>query len=127
MYCKVCGENCPDNAEFCTKCGQKLEKEVAYEAPVVETPVNQEAVSDEVPGKGLGIAALILSIVSLASCGSTPLAVAGLIMGIISNKKAKKKTASTAITLSIISLCLGVVAIIFIIFYYAFLFTMLGY
>ena len=60
MYCKICGENCPDNAEFCTKCGQKLEKEVAYEAPVV----NPAPVEEKKEGKGMGIASLILSIVS---------------------------------------------------------------
>ena len=102
MFCKICGAECPDSAEFCTACGVKLEAEVAAPVEVAETPKKD--------GKGLGIASLILSIASIVCCGGGgPLAIAALIMGIISSKKAKKGSATAGIIISIISLVIGII------------------
>ena len=113
MYCKVCGEKCPEGAEFCTKCGQKL-NETVYQTPVVEE------VEEKKGGKGLGIASMILGICSVVCCWSglsTPAAIAGLIMGIISNKQSKKGTATIGTILSIVGLIISLLIVLAAIIY----------
>lgn len=40
-FCNKCGAELPENSKFCTSCGAKAENNVAAEAPVFETPVEE--------------------------------------------------------------------------------------
>ena len=112
MYCKSCGEFCNDGATFCTKCGQKL-NETDHSIPVYEAPPVYTAEETKTPGKGLGIASLILGICSVVCCYvNFPCAVLSIIFGIISNKKAKKGTATAGIVLSSITIALTVIGVL---------------
>ena len=128
MFCKYCGANCPDEAEFCATCGKKLNETPAQETPVAETyqqpayeaPVYQAPEEPKQEGKGFGIASLVLSIVSIVCCGGGGIcAILGLIFGIISNKKGKNGVATAGLVISIISLVIGLLAIIASIVIYA--------
>lgn len=84
MFCPNCGSQNDDNARFCATCSKPF---VENSQPV--QPM-QPAV---VPGKGMGIAAMILGIVSLVLfCFwylAIPCGIVGLILGILSLNKAK--------------------------------------
>ena len=77
MFCKNCGEQITDGALFCTNCGasvaeppvQPAQQPVApayqqpvYQQPVYQQPVYQQPVSNS--GRGMGVAALVMGIVS---------------------------------------------------------------
>ncbi len=113
MFCSQCGTNNADGAAFCAGCGAPLENEqtVKQEAPVQDTPVQPEAPvyqapqndfqpsynptpNPELPGKGMGIAGMILGIASIVfMCTfylALPCAIVGLILSCSANGKAKK-------------------------------------
>ena len=158
MFCKNCGIENPDGASFCRVCGSALAVAPVIEAsadpvaetpvePTVETPVQPASapaaegetapkVTAVDPGKGMGVAALVLGIIGLVTgtvcnCGcactifgvfiSGPiailLAIVGLILGIIGMKKSKtagfKNTmALVGIILSGIALASGVISLV---------------
>ena len=61
MTCKVCGKEMPENANFCTECGATVTTvPTAHTEPAYDpgTPIKD-------PGKGFGIASLILGICGL--------------------------------------------------------------
>lgn len=132
MFCSQCGMNNADNAAFCAGCGAPLanEQPVAQEAPQQpEAPVVQQPQGDfqpsytptpspELPGKGMGIAGMILGIASLVlMCYfyiALPCAIVGLILSCSANGKAKKVgmkngCAVAGIITSSIGLGLGVI------------------
>ncbi|MBQ3215447.1 MAG: DUF4190 domain-containing protein [Oscillospiraceae bacterium] len=100
MFCPNCGAQNADNAPFCANCGSRFEQQ-APAAPTYAPPVAPAyapttgyvpaAVSN--PGKGVGIAAMILGILSLVLwCYiwvSIPAGLVGLILGAIGIKKSK--------------------------------------
>lgn len=114
MFCPNCGTQNADNATFCAGCGTKLNadqqapaQQPVYEAPVQpQQPVYQQPVYQApqqpvyqqpitVPGKGLGVAGMVLGIISLVFCCCTlyisvPCAVIGLILSAVGMSKAKK-------------------------------------
>lgn len=127
---------------FCDKCGSTLSENGV--CPVCDVPVNDPinpelvfeqppAASD--PGKGMGIAGMILGIVSLlcntvCSCmyGSVlggPLSVVGLILSIIARKKSKAAgcsngMATAGLVMNLISVIIIALAILGIVAYIAF-------
>ena len=97
MFCKNCGSQLPDGVAFCTACGTPVP--VAPQAPVMpqppmapQAPVNPYA-QPIVPGKGLGVASMVLGIVSLVLFCiwylAIPCAIIGAALGGVAQSKAK--------------------------------------
>lgn len=104
-FCKHCGNQIEDNAAFCGVCGQAQNaaepQAPVYQAPVQpqqpvyvapQAPVNPYA-QPVVPGKGLGVASMVLGIVSLVLfCVwylAIPCAIIGAALGGVAQSKAK--------------------------------------
>ena len=104
-FCKHCGSQIEDNAAFCGVCGQSQNaaepQAPVYQAPVQpqqpvyvapQAPVNPYA-QPVVPGKGLGVASMVLGIVSLVLfCVwylAIPCAIIGAALGGVAQSKAK--------------------------------------
>lgn len=118
MFCRNCGAACADGAKFCPACGTDLSVAAApvepvyqqpvqpvYEQPVYQQPVYQQPVYQQpvyqqpyqapvVPGKGLGIASMVLGIIALVLfCVlyiAIPCAIIGAILGGVAMNKAKQ-------------------------------------
>lgn len=91
MFCKNCGANCPDGAAVCPNCGSNLG---GFQQPPVQP--NQGGYypqQPEVPGKGLGIAAMVLGIIACVLCCiwyvSVPCGIIAAALGGVSLSKAK--------------------------------------
>lgn len=116
MFCQNCGTENPEGSAFCKGCGSALKiAPVPAAEPIVEpvaaTPVtevpndtqtNYTPVPTKDPGKGFGITAMIMGIISLVATScccmcvaylspliGLPFAILGLIFGIIARKKSK--------------------------------------
>ena len=122
MFCKNCGNEVEKDA-FCSICGAPLEDESVSEV-MDYTPTTN-------PGKGMGIAALILGIIGVviggtcscifATCGGgLPLigAVVGIVLGVIGLSQSKKAGYSN--TPALIGLILSIVAIVVILIFICF-------
>ena len=97
MFCKNCGEQITDGALFCTNCG----------ASVAEPPVQpaQQPVSNS--GRGMGVAALVMGIVSCClfwipyvNTVCLLMCIAGIILSAISMKKARAAGVSSGIAVA---------------------------
>ena len=86
MFCQNCGKQNPDGIAFCANCGAALNgaAPVAPVAPVAPATV---------PGKGLGIASMVVGIISLAlfctGWVAIVCAIIGTVLGGVALKKAK--------------------------------------
>ncbi|HCG67085.1 MAG TPA: hypothetical protein DEW22_00150 [Clostridiales bacterium] len=118
MLCSNCGSKLPDNAVFCPNCGQSVLPDAPKNQPGDPTATN-EAVT--VPGNGLGIASMVLGILSLVFMCifylGIPMSIIGLVLGAVSIHKAKAVNmkngmAVAGVTCSIISIVLYAVLII---------------
>ena len=127
---------------FCTKCGSTLnENGVCPICSVpVNDPINPELIFDQPPaasdpGKGMGVAGMILGIVGLlcntvCSCvyGSVlgfPLSIVGLILSMIARKKSKAAgcsngMATAGFVMNLVSVILCVLAILAVVAYIVF-------
>lgn len=61
MFCPNCGANQADGARFCQNCGAPM----IYSAGVQAPQPTYVAVRQKVPGRGMGIAAIVLGIVGV--------------------------------------------------------------
>ncbi len=133
MVCNNCGNQNVDNANNCAFCGAPLNAQQAapqaapqqppmgqpmYQQPMYQQPVQ----APSVPGKGLGIAGMVLGIVSLALwCFiylAIPCAIIGLILSAIGMKKAKDVGMKNGMAVAGIvcsAIALGILVIIWII------------
>lgn len=105
MFCPKCGAQNPDGATFCATCGE------AFAAP--QATVQVPAGAPKVPGKGLGIASLVLGIVAFIIFG-IPCSITGLVLGAVGLAKAKAAgmkngMALAGVILSIVALGLTLV------------------
>ena len=152
MFCQNCGTENPEGSAFCKGCGSALKIAPAPAAepvvePVAATPVteipndtqtNYTPVPTKDPGKGFGITAMIMGILSLVTTGcccmcvaylspllGLPFAILGLIFGIIGHKKSKSvglKNAMamvgiiTSVVCLVICLVLGVLFLLYMVF-----------
>ncbi len=118
MFCSNCGAHLPDDAVFCPDCGQSL----LTDAPKKQS-VNPPEANDNVtvPGNGLGIASMVLGILSIVFMCifylSIPMSITGLVLGAVSIHKAKTVNmkngmAVAGVACSIISIVLYVVLFI---------------
>lgn len=119
MYCKNCGNNVADGLAYCDVCGADMNADVtSYEENVVESVPAVD------PGKGLGIASMVMGIVGFTCCNPFGLVgLIGLILGIVANKKSKaagfKNTfATVGIIICAITIALGLIASIILVVVY---------
>lgn len=145
MFCKNCGAQLSEGAAFCPNCGTAVVKEVAepvyqqpaepqqpvyrqpaepqqpvYQQPVYQQPVYQPVVNGAPrsnPGKGMGIAALIMGIVSCCffwipyfNIICLMMSIAGMILSIIGLKKSKSAGASAGV--SVAGLVLSIIGLV---------------
>jgi len=121
MFCPNCGAQNPDNANVCMNCGNALQQQAPvqpmYQQPMYQQPMQPVAV----PGKGLGVAGMILGILSLVFFCipyiGFPLSVVSLILSIVGKAKAGSAGQSNGMAIaglicSIISLALNLILLI---------------
>ncbi len=111
MFCTNCGSQVPDNAAFCTSCGQPI-KVPQQEAPQQETPQSQEFVPPIAPAyeateaadakqtkKGINpviIASIIVAVIAVVAIVAM-LAMRGGSGGNVSSNSASNKAAGTSL------------------------------
>ena len=124
MFCKNCGAQLSEGAAFCPNCGTAVVKDVAepvyqqpaepqqpvYQQPVYQQPVYQPVVNGAPrsnPGKGMGIAALVMGIVSCCffwipyfNIICLMMCIAGVILSAIGIKKSKSAGASVGVSVA---------------------------
>lgn len=149
MFCQVCGTENPEGSAFCKGCGSALKIAPAPAAepvvePVAATPVteipndtqtNYTPVPTKDPGKGFGIAAMVLGIVGIVvtvvCCSFSYLglifSIVSIILGIVAKKKSKsvgmKNTMATVgIILSCIIIGINVLSLLIVLGTYLFAF-----
>ena len=112
--CIRCGAQLEDAAQFCGNCGAQQNVQSVYQQPVYAANV-------KVPGKGMGIASMVLGIISLVFfCVwyiSIPCAIIGVSLGGLSKSKANQVGApSSASSAGIACSCIALgLALIFIV------------
>lgn len=133
MFCPNCGAQNPDNTAFCANCGTNFAQSAAPvygqpaapvygqpAAPVYGQPAYPVAPAT-VPGKGLGIASMVLGIIALVlfctSWFAVACAVVGVVLGGVGLKKAKDAgmkngMAVAGIVCSVIALAIDIIIII---------------
>ncbi|MBQ3225858.1 MAG: DUF4190 domain-containing protein [Clostridia bacterium] len=112
MFCPKCGSMNEDTAVHCAQCGAQLQEEAApatipdlqvNQAPVYQAPA-YKAPQAKPEGYGMGIAAMVLGIVSLVFfCVvwlSIPCAIIGLILGVVAMNKAKVQGVKNAMAVA---------------------------
>lgn len=127
MVCPNCGAQIPQGTSFCQLCGTSVQNaqpqyQSQYQYPTYPNQYGAPPVKDpEVPGKGQGVASMILGIISLVSfCSfSVPIicAIISIVLGCVSKSKAKAAgmkngMATAGIVMSVICLSLWVFIII---------------
>lgn len=133
MICKSCNQELDENLAFCPNCGQAVSAEAA---PAEDNaPVFVASVDTPAPGKGLAVAALVLSIIGIAlpwvCCICNPFGIVTFlssvctlvalilsIVAVVKNKKAGTKSgiATAALILSIVSCVLLIISAVFSVF-----------
>lgn len=121
MNCKYCGTQNNDGAIFCNNCGQKLVEDV--NSSVIQTEVNTMNVGTNVSnvvqpkkkGNGLAVASIIIGVLSIIlsfflNVIVIPLAIVGLVLGIVSKTKGAKVV---GILLNILAIILPIIIIVF--------------
>ena len=145
MFCPYCNSEINDGLKFCPKCGSPVAS-ASYQQPVQQyqdpyqqqyqqppvfnqPPVQpmqfyaeQPQADNRVPGKGLGIASMVLGIIALAfTCFpwiGVPLGGLGFLFGVIAkiiaaSKHKKNKQATAGLVCSILACLWLVIALVF--------------
>lgn len=116
MICPKCGQPINDGARFCSICGTELNQPVWNMYPQPEPFYNVPSV----PGKGLGIASMVLGIISLALFClwylTIPCAIVGIVLGGVAYSKAKQMSMSNGMAVAgIVCACIALgLALLFI-------------
>lgn len=94
--CIRCGAQLADGMQFCGNCGAQQTEQPVYQQPVYQQPAHQ--VSAKVPGRGMGVASMVLGIISLVFFCiwyiAVPCAIVGVSLGGLSKSKANEVGAS---------------------------------
>lgn len=92
MNCTKCGAPLPENAAFCANCGAECQPPVQAQPVQTQYVYAQPPVQQNNSRYGMAIAAMVLGIVSACTCWvGVPLAIVGLILGILGLKTPKGK------------------------------------
>ena len=110
MFCNQCGERIPDGSNFCSYCGKSI---------IDNTNINQN--NNSCNNNFLKIVSLVIGIVSiilsfLFNFFVIPLAIVGLILGIVYSNKEKKFCAG--IVLNILGIIIPIIIILFLLVVY---------
>ena len=114
MFCQNCGAQNPIGTSFCSSCGAPMN------AGVPVAPAHAQ--NSQIPGKGMGIASMVLGIISLLLFCTGWLAIIcaiiGTVLGGVSLKKAKNAgvkngIATAGLVCSLVALGLAVVIYIY--------------
>lgn len=127
MFCKYCGANCPDNAQICSACGSNLTmqqqpaqaayqqaqpQQPQYQQPQYQQPQQPQYQQPQqvpyqpgqmpypqpvmpAPGKGLAVAGLVLGIISFF-CIPVVTGLLGIIFGGVAKSKGYRGGMATA-------------------------------
>ncbi len=129
MFCNNCGAECSPQSTFCTNCGAALAAAAPQPTPQTYTPPTAPYATGaypynapvSVPGKGFGIAGMVLGIISLVFFClwyiALPCAVVGIILSAVGLNKAKAAGAKNSMAVAGIvcsAIAIGI-AIIFLI------------
>jgi hypothetical protein len=98
MFCPQCGEENPDNAKFCSKCGAALK---AAPAPAPAPAATGERTS------GMAVTALIMGILGFVFFG--PLAILAIIFGGIGLSQTGKDPTLKGRGMAVAGLVLGII------------------
>lgn len=94
MFCQKCGTQIADGQSFCTNCGAPMGAQTPAQPAQPVQPAYNYAPAQVVPGKGLGVAGMVLGIIALVLFCiwyiSLPCAIIGVILSAVSLKKAKE-------------------------------------
>ncbi len=132
MFCQKCGCKNSDGASFCSHCGAPINAQKTQFQ--YQHNVNFQTSAPRVPGKGMGIAAMVLGITACVLCCyiyfALPCAIVGLVLGILSRSKAKKAglknvCAIAGIACSAVALGLSILFVVYVIIIGAYLFSSL--
>lgn len=137
-FCKYCGCQLEDGAMFCVACGQSqadaAPQQAAPQAPVYaqpqqpvygapQVPYGNPYAKPSVPGKGLGIASMVLGIVSLVlfcywfiaiPCGIVAAALGGIALSKAKEVGMKNGLATAGLVCSCIALGIAILFVIFV-------------
>ena len=115
--CPNCGAELEDNAVFCDECGVQLAQQSIVRTNVSDTSaINLQSMvtpkaSDGMKNSGLGIASMVLGIISVCSLGILFIPeIVGLILGIIT--MGKKDTKQTFAVVGIVTSAIAFVLVI---------------
>ena len=110
MFCENCGTKARANENFCEQCGTKMEKKYATQVNNNQINMQNQMNSNENKWDGLKIASLVIGIIAILlswlNLMILPLAIVGLILGLITKTK-RKMHAGTI--LNIIAIVLAIV------------------
>lgn len=116
MFCNHCGNQCAEGVAFCPSCGAALNTAPQAQQPAqpVQPVYQAPAQQTTSPSNGMAIASLICSIASIVCCcGGGPLAIAGVILGVLARSKDKEnKMALIGMIVGIASFVIGVIVMI---------------
>ena len=116
MFCRICGYELPENAQFCSRCGTNIAEEQNAATPVDTPPAPAKRSGKSIAGFVLSLCGIFMlmvdEIVLLIPCG-----VLGLIFSILGKKEISSKNlggkglATAGLVISII--VLGIIALVF--------------
>lgn len=117
-FCEYCGEKLEKDQVFCTKCGKKVKTEEETKSKQTKKSETTNKI-EPTKKEGLGTASMVLGIISLVlsfiiNILVLPLAIVGLILGIVN--KAQKGNKISGIILNIIAIVVSIIVFIVLIF-----------
>lgn len=118
MFCNKCGNKIEGNEKFCKVCGNNLNNNYQPQNNNTEKQKNGLAIASLV----IGIVSIVLSL--LINVFIFPLAITGLILGIVNKNKCGQKTAG--IILNSISMVISIIVLICISFIFVGVFNIFG-
>ena len=117
-FCVKCGNQLEENTNFCSSCGASQETQGTQATPPPQQPnynqqnqynqYNQQNQSQSPPGKNMAIISLVLGIIAITGSGmgyGIPLAIVGLILGIMGKKQLDAAGEPSGIALGGIIMC----------------------
>lgn len=107
MFCKYCGRQVDEQANFCPHCGGRLNTPAAV-PPQTAAPMQPIAPAQKKPVNGFGIAALVIGIICLfAGYYIFFVAIAGIVLGAVGVAYRNKFSANGIATAGLVISCVA--------------------